>query len=122
MRVQHLLGADIIMAFDDCPPADCGAERLAQLPQFVTEKRSGDSAKGIFSKSLHYISIASKLRAEDHAQLVQQDWLMVRWLGDTSFADLPAAAHKQVRIRSEAASSSDFWARPSSSSWTVRQS
>jgi queuine tRNA-ribosyltransferase len=28
MRVQHLLGADIIMAFDDCPPADCGAERL----------------------------------------------------------------------------------------------
>jgi queuine tRNA-ribosyltransferase len=30
MRVQHLLGADIIMAFDDCPPADCGAERLRQ--------------------------------------------------------------------------------------------
>ncbi len=28
MRVQHLLGADIIMAFDDCPPADCGPERL----------------------------------------------------------------------------------------------
>ena len=30
MRVQHLLGADIIMAFDDCPPADCPAERLAE--------------------------------------------------------------------------------------------
>ncbi len=30
MRVQHLLGADIAMAFDDCPPADCPAERLAQ--------------------------------------------------------------------------------------------
>lgn len=30
MRVQHHLGADIIMAFDDCPPADCGAERLAE--------------------------------------------------------------------------------------------
>ncbi len=30
MRVQHLLGADIIMAFDDCPPADCPPERLAQ--------------------------------------------------------------------------------------------
>ncbi|MGN6369406.1 MAG: tRNA guanosine(34) transglycosylase Tgt [Phycisphaerae bacterium] len=30
MRVQHLLGADIIMAFDDCPPADCGAERLRE--------------------------------------------------------------------------------------------
>ena len=29
MRIQHLLGADIIMAFDDCPPADCPAERLA---------------------------------------------------------------------------------------------
>src|ERR1043165_7086862 len=29
MRVQHLLGADIIMAFDDCPPANCGAKRLA---------------------------------------------------------------------------------------------
>ncbi len=28
MRVQHLLGADIIMAFDDCPPADCPPERL----------------------------------------------------------------------------------------------
>jgi queuine tRNA-ribosyltransferase len=30
MRVQHLLGADIIMAFDDCPPADCAPERLAE--------------------------------------------------------------------------------------------
>jgi queuine tRNA-ribosyltransferase len=30
MRVQHLLGADIIMAFDDCPPADCTPERLAE--------------------------------------------------------------------------------------------
>jgi queuine tRNA-ribosyltransferase len=30
MRVQHLLGADVIMAFDDCPPADCPPERLAQ--------------------------------------------------------------------------------------------
>jgi len=30
MRVQHLLGADIIMNFDDCPPADCGAERLKE--------------------------------------------------------------------------------------------
>jgi len=30
MRVQHLLGADIIMAFDDCPPANCPPERLAQ--------------------------------------------------------------------------------------------
>jgi len=30
MRTQHLLGADIIMAFDDCPPADCAPERLAQ--------------------------------------------------------------------------------------------
>ncbi len=30
MRVQHLLGADIIMAFDDCPPADCPPERLAE--------------------------------------------------------------------------------------------
>jgi len=30
MRVQHLLGADIIMAFDDCPPADCPAPRLAE--------------------------------------------------------------------------------------------
>jgi queuine tRNA-ribosyltransferase len=29
MRVQHLLGADIVMAFDDCPPADCGEERLS---------------------------------------------------------------------------------------------
>lgn len=28
MRVQHLLGADIMMAFDDCPPADCPPERL----------------------------------------------------------------------------------------------
>jgi queuine tRNA-ribosyltransferase len=28
MRVQHLLGADIIMNFDDCPPADCPPERL----------------------------------------------------------------------------------------------
>jgi queuine tRNA-ribosyltransferase len=28
MRVQHLLGADIIMNFDDCPPADCLPERL----------------------------------------------------------------------------------------------
>jgi queuine tRNA-ribosyltransferase len=30
MRVQHLLGADIIMAFDDCPPANCPPERLAK--------------------------------------------------------------------------------------------
>jgi queuine tRNA-ribosyltransferase len=30
MRVQHLLGADIIMALDDCPPADCPPERLAE--------------------------------------------------------------------------------------------
>jgi queuine tRNA-ribosyltransferase len=30
MRVQHLLGADIIMAFDDCPPADCPPERLRE--------------------------------------------------------------------------------------------
>ena len=30
MRVQHYLGADIIMAFDDCPPADCPPERLAE--------------------------------------------------------------------------------------------
>ncbi len=30
MRVQHMLGADIIMAFDDCPPADCPPERLRQ--------------------------------------------------------------------------------------------
>ncbi|HVX86969.1 MAG TPA: tRNA guanosine(34) transglycosylase Tgt [Phycisphaerae bacterium] len=30
MRVQHLLGADIIMAFDDCPPADCPPDRLAE--------------------------------------------------------------------------------------------
>ena len=30
MRVQHYLGADIIMAFDDCPPADCAPERLAE--------------------------------------------------------------------------------------------
>ena len=30
MRVQHLLGADIIMAFDDCPPADCPPERLTE--------------------------------------------------------------------------------------------
>jgi queuine tRNA-ribosyltransferase len=29
MRTQHLLGADIIMAFDDCPPADCPPDRLA---------------------------------------------------------------------------------------------
>ena len=28
MRIQHLLGADITMAFDDCPPADCTPERL----------------------------------------------------------------------------------------------
>jgi queuine tRNA-ribosyltransferase len=28
MRVQHCLGADIVMAFDDCPPADCSPERL----------------------------------------------------------------------------------------------
>jgi queuine tRNA-ribosyltransferase len=28
MRIQHLMGADIIMAFDDCPPADCPPERL----------------------------------------------------------------------------------------------
>jgi len=30
MRVQHLLGADIIMAFDDCPPANCPPDRLQQ--------------------------------------------------------------------------------------------
>ena len=30
MRVQRLLGADIIMAFDDCPPADCAPERLRE--------------------------------------------------------------------------------------------
>ncbi|MEI8198369.1 MAG: tRNA guanosine(34) transglycosylase Tgt [Phycisphaerae bacterium] len=30
MRTQFLLGADIAMAFDDCPPADCGVERLAE--------------------------------------------------------------------------------------------
>ncbi len=30
MRVQHLLGADIIMCFDDCPPADCPPDRLAE--------------------------------------------------------------------------------------------
>jgi queuine tRNA-ribosyltransferase len=30
MRVQHLLGADVIMAFDDCPPANCPAERLKE--------------------------------------------------------------------------------------------
>ncbi len=29
MRVQYELGADIAMAFDDCPPADCPPERLA---------------------------------------------------------------------------------------------
>lgn len=29
MQVQHLLGADIAMAFDDCPPADCPPDRLA---------------------------------------------------------------------------------------------
>ncbi len=29
MQVQIDLGADIAMAFDDCPPADCPAERLA---------------------------------------------------------------------------------------------
>ncbi len=29
MRIQYLLGADIIMAFDDCPPADCPPDRLA---------------------------------------------------------------------------------------------
>jgi len=29
MRVQHLLGADIAMAFDDCPPANCPPDRLA---------------------------------------------------------------------------------------------
>ena len=28
MRVQYLLGADIAMTFDDCPPADCGSARL----------------------------------------------------------------------------------------------
>ena len=28
MRVQHQLGADIAMTFDDCPPADCSPERL----------------------------------------------------------------------------------------------
>jgi queuine tRNA-ribosyltransferase len=28
MRTQHLLGADIIMAFDDCPPANCDPARL----------------------------------------------------------------------------------------------
>jgi queuine tRNA-ribosyltransferase len=28
MRIQYLLGADIAMAFDDCPPADCPPERL----------------------------------------------------------------------------------------------
>ncbi len=30
MHVQHLLGADIAMAFDDCPPANCPPERLAE--------------------------------------------------------------------------------------------
>jgi len=29
MQVQFELGADIAMAFDDCPPADCPPERLA---------------------------------------------------------------------------------------------
>jgi queuine tRNA-ribosyltransferase len=29
MEIQHQLGADIAMAFDDCPPADCDAERTA---------------------------------------------------------------------------------------------
>ena len=29
MGVQQKLGADIVMAFDDCPPADCPPERLA---------------------------------------------------------------------------------------------
>ncbi len=29
MRVQYELGADIAMAFDDCPPADCPPDRLA---------------------------------------------------------------------------------------------
>jgi len=28
MRVQYQLGADIAMAFDDCPPADCSTDRL----------------------------------------------------------------------------------------------
>ena len=30
MRIQHELGADIAMAFDDCPPADCPPDRLAE--------------------------------------------------------------------------------------------
>ena len=30
MHIQHLLGADIAMAFDDCPPADCPPQRLAE--------------------------------------------------------------------------------------------
>lgn len=30
MKTQYLLGADIAMTFDDCPPADCTPERLAE--------------------------------------------------------------------------------------------
>ncbi len=30
IRTQHLLGADIVMAFDDCPPANCDAARLRE--------------------------------------------------------------------------------------------
>lgn len=49
IRVQNLLGADIIMAFDDCPPPQAAAEtgddpRLARVVSRDTKGRSYDHA------------------------------------------------------------------------------
>ena len=68
MITQFLLGADIAMAFDDCPPADCGAQRLAEAldrtirwagvckveHERLKAKGTGEGAESIGSGTLAY--------------------------------------------------------------------
>ena len=58
MEIQYQLGADIAMAFDDCPPADCPADRLtaalertiqwARVCRDVHDRLDADNRQALF--------------------------------------------------------------------------
>jgi queuine tRNA-ribosyltransferase len=69
VQVQNLLGADIIMAFDDCPPAGAGEFKGAELKvQMGTE---GQRDKG---------TRRSAMRGADAARLRMANERTIRWL------------------------------------------
>ena len=82
IEVQNQLGADIIMAFDDCPPSDGGEKRQSgeAAKRQIAEEDSGDSQEPDV-RMVRAIRRDSGKRGYDHAaRLKVANERTVRWL------------------------------------------